>query len=201
MADRKPDPERSELLVQRAKAGDRDAFDALIRSSQDRLARLVRARLGSWLKSNEESADVVQSVLREAVAALPDFEYRGEGSFLRWLGTIVEHKLAHRARDLQREKRRADRVVPLEGEGSTLAVEGHEPSPSAVAAEHELDARYRDALAQLADPDREVLLLSLELGCSHDEIARALSIVSAEAVRKRVARALARLQALMRPPV
>ena len=38
-----------------------------------------------------------------------------------------------------------------------------------------------------------------ELGCTHAEIAQSLGAPSAEAVRKRVARALVRLEELMRP--
>jgi DNA-directed RNA polymerase specialized sigma24 family protein len=44
-------------------------------------------------------------------------------------------------------------------------------------------------------------MLHLNLGCSHGEIAEALALVSAEAVRKRIARALMKLQRLMQAPI
>jgi len=180
-------------LVRRAQTGDRTAFDALIRRCQDRLLRLVRTRLGPELRHVEESGDVLQSVLADAVRDLERFEYRGEGSFLRWLGALVEHKLRHHARDAGRAKRDREREVAFEG----AALAAPEPRPSQVAAGRELQERYRLALERLDDADREVVLLHLELGCTHDEIAAALSIPSAEAVRKRIARALVRLEGLL----
>ena len=187
------DPERSHDLVRRAQLGDREAFDALIRRNEARLIRLVRKRMGKELRQVEESGDVVQSALAEAVRALPRFEYRGEGSFLRWLGTIVEHEVLHHVRDLRREKRRPDAAAPMTEEPCAV-----DPSPSAVAAGKEVEARYQGAIETASAEDKELLLLHLELGCSHAEIAEALGIESAEAVRKRVARALVRLEQAMR---
>jgi RNA polymerase sigma-70 factor (ECF subfamily) len=192
-----PDPERSQELLQRAQHGDRDAFDALLRRSLDRLARLVHARIGAELRQHEESADIVQSALREAVAALPGFEWRGEGSFLRWLGTIVEHKLRHRARDRQRHKRGAGVARAPEAALGRLAAS--DPSPSRAATAHEAEQRYQAALATLAEPDRELLLLHVDLGCGPTEIAAALGLRSADAVRKRLSRALARLAPRLMP--
>ena len=188
-----PEPERSADLVRRAQEGDRMAFDALIRKNEVRLLRLVRARMGKELRGIEESHDVVQSALTEAVRGLPRFEYRGAGSFLRWLGTIVEHEVRHHLRDHHRAKRRRDFEEPLCDEPRAP-----DPSPSQIACGNEMTARYAQALER-ADPDeRELLLLHQELGCSHEEIAQALGIVSAEAVRKRIARGLARLERAMR---
>ena len=188
-----PDRERTRILVEAAQAGDRRAFDLLIQRNEIRLSRLVKARLGKELRSHEESADVIQSTLGEAMRALPAFEYRGEGSFLRWLGTLVENKVRHHLRDLHRQKRNPDAARPL----ACGELAARDPSPSALAATRELEERYHESLDRLAPEDKELLLLHLEIGCSHDEIAQALGIVSGEAVRKRTARALARLQRVM----
>jgi RNA polymerase sigma factor (sigma-70 family) len=191
-----PVSDSSRELVQQAQHGDRAAFDALIRRSEARLADLVHARMGAELRRHEESRDVVQSALREAVAALPRFEWQGEGSFLRWLGTIVEHKIHHRARDLHRAKRAADRCDAL-GSRDPPATD---PSPSAIAEGHQLEERYHEALAAMSAADRELLLLHVDLGCGPTEIAAALGIASSDAVRKRLARALARLAQAMESP-
>ena len=188
--------DQSADLVRRAQLGDRAAFDALIRRSADRLAHLVRTRMSPALRRHEDSADVVQSVLREAVADLPAFEYRGEGSFVRWLAGVVRHKVAHRVRDQNRDKRDAARTLPI-GDGSAAQPPSREPGPVELAVGHEAEGRYHLALERLDEGERELLLLYLELGCSHGEIAEALSITSTEAVRKRIARALAKLQAAM----
>jgi len=179
--------------------GGRSAFELLIRRSQPRLVRLVHARLGRTLRQNEDTADLVQSALLEAVRDLPRFEYRGKGSFLRWLSAIVAHKLRHHARDLGRRKRDPARAQPLPEESTAggRVVRSSEPSPSDVAAGHELEDRYLAALARLPPLDRELVMMRVELHCSYAAIAAALSLGSADAVRKRLVRALARLEGLM----
>lgn len=187
-----------EALAHRARGGDREAFDALIRRSQPRLERLVRARMGGELRAVEESDDLVQTALAAAVRDLPAFVPDGEGSFLRWLGTVVENKIRHHLRNLKRQCRDPGRAET--GTGALQHQAGAEPSPSALVAERETEARYRAALERLEPIDREVVLLHVELGSTYQEIAEALNQTSSEAVRKRVARAVARLGLLMGGP-
>jgi RNA polymerase sigma-70 factor (ECF subfamily) len=187
-----------EALVDRARGGDRDAFDALIRRSQPRLANLVRARMGGELRQVEESGDLVQTALAAAVRDLPAFTPDGEGSFLRWLAAVVENKIRHRLRDLKRQCRDPARAEPASAALADRA--GSEPGPSSRAAEHETEARYRAALERLEPVDREVVLLHVDLGWTYQDIAGALGQASAEAVRKRVTRAVARLGLLMGSP-
>jgi RNA polymerase sigma-70 factor (ECF subfamily) len=189
------DLEGSAELVRKAQSGDRDAFDALIRKYEHRLNRLVAARMGKELRSVEESGDMIQTALTEAVRALPSFEYRGEGSFLRWLGAIVENRVRHHVRALHRE-RRSPAVETDLGPGKDPGA--RDPSPSEHAIGLEFEDRYATALELLPPGDKEILLLHLEIGASHAEIGAALGLASADAARMRVARALARLHLAMR---
>jgi RNA polymerase sigma factor (sigma-70 family) len=190
------DPNQSADLLRAARAGDRASFDDLLRRSEDRLLRLVRARMGAVLRGFEESGDLVQSAMAEAVRGLPRFEYAGEGSFLRWLSTIVEHKIRHHLRDLQRQRRDPGRHA----DAAPDAIAADATSPSEAAIGGELEASYTAALGSLPAADQEVLLLHLDLGCSHAEIAAAIGAPSPEAVRKRIARTLVRLEQAMREP-
>ncbi len=52
---------------------------------------------------------------------------------------------------------------------------------------------YEAALSKLSDDQREVVVMRVELGMAHDEIAAATESPSANAARMRVARALADL--------
>jgi RNA polymerase sigma-70 factor (ECF subfamily) len=187
--------QQSQELVRRAQAGDRAAFDALLSRNEARLARLVKKRMGSELRATEDSQDVIQSALAEAVRALPSFEYRGEGSFLRWLGTIVEHRVRNHVRALRREKRTREAEARGVRPGELAAPD---PSPSQNAIGLEFEARYAEALERAAPEDKELLLLHLELGASHGEIAAALGLASPDAARMRLGRALARLNGAMR---
>jgi RNA polymerase sigma-70 factor (ECF subfamily) len=188
------DLERSAELVRKAQGGDRAAFDALIRKYEQRLSRLVAARMGKELRSVEESGDVIQTSLTEAVRTLPSFEYRGEGSFLRWLGAIVENRVRDHVRALHRERRNPERETGL---GPDLDGDARDPSPSQHAIGREFEDRYARALELVAPADKELLLLHLELGASHAEIGAALGLASADAARMRIARALARLQRMI----
>ncbi|WP_431477472.1 sigma-70 family RNA polymerase sigma factor [Massilia eburnea] len=75
------DPDRE--LVERARAGERTAFDLLVARYQRRLLRLV-LRL---LRDPAEAEDVVQETFLKAYRALPRF--RGEAAFYTWLYRIA----------------------------------------------------------------------------------------------------------------
>ncbi|WP_426162478.1 sigma-70 family RNA polymerase sigma factor [Pseudoduganella sp. R-34] len=77
----KVDPDRE--LVERARAGERAAFDQLVARYQRRLLRLV-LRL---LRDPAEAEDVVQETFLKAYRALPRF--RGEAAFYTWLYRIA----------------------------------------------------------------------------------------------------------------
>lgn len=77
----KVDPDHE--LVERARAGERAAFDLLVARYQRRLLRLV-LRL---LRDPAEAEDVVQETFLKAYRALPRF--RGEAAFYTWLYRIA----------------------------------------------------------------------------------------------------------------
>jgi RNA polymerase sigma-70 factor (ECF subfamily) len=77
----KVDPDRE--LVERARAGERAAFDLLVARYQRRLLRLV-LRL---LRDQAEAEDVVQETFLRAYRALPRF--RGDAAFYTWLYRIA----------------------------------------------------------------------------------------------------------------
>jgi len=77
----KVDPDRE--LMERARAGERAAFDQLVGRYQRRLLRLV-LRL---LRDQAEAEDVVQEAFLRAYRALPRF--RGDAAFYTWLYRIA----------------------------------------------------------------------------------------------------------------
>lgn len=74
--------ECDQLLVERAQAGDRAAFDLLVEKYQRRLMRLV-SRL---VHDQAEAEDVVQDTFIKAYRALRHF--RGDAAFYTWLYRI-----------------------------------------------------------------------------------------------------------------
>src|SRR5437867_13292726 len=82
--------EDREALVQRAQAGDPQAFDDLIELHRRRLAAHVRSRLGAPLQARVEVDDVLQEISLRAMKSIQAIHCEDENAFFRWLGTIAE---------------------------------------------------------------------------------------------------------------
>ena len=78
----------TQQLVTLAQGGDDSALDQLCGIYTERVRRIVRFRMGSELRSQLESMDLVQEALIEADKGLGDFSYCSDGDFLRWLSSI-----------------------------------------------------------------------------------------------------------------
>ena len=87
----------SQYLVAAVHRGDAAALDALMRRHLPDLRVFVRAKSGPQLRAQESCSDLVQTVCREALQSVERYEWRGEGSFRRWLFTLALNKLRNRA--------------------------------------------------------------------------------------------------------
>ncbi len=190
-------------MVARAAGGDATARDALFAAHQDALRAYVRLRLGRHLRSREESLDLTQSVVREALEDLPRFEVRGEGGFRRWLLMRAENKIKDRGRFWKRARRDPRLEIALvSGSGddaedrAVVAALQNLSTPSREAAGREELLRLEHAIAELSDDQRRVILLARVAGMSHEEVAREMGR-TVLATRSLLARAMARLAILM----
>lgn len=190
MSDAGPDSQHLFAAVHR---GDAAALDALLRRHLPDLRVFVRAKSGPRLRAQESCSDLVQTVCREALQSVEHYEWRGEGSFRRWLFTLAMNKLRNRADYHAAERRDAARVVA----GGDVVGEtpgGFGPSQHAIAGE--ANAKFEASLDRLDEDHREVILMARVIGMSHQEIAAELGIAEG-AVRTRLSRALSRLATLM----
>ena len=137
-------------LLRRARAGDRDACEALIQGYQGRLKSRLRPRIGAGLRQKLNLEDVVQETLSNALVSLKTFEYRGEGSFLGWLCSIGERVILKAAE--------SDRRKPL----LTLRheIEARQTSPSKGMRQEERFDRLKGAIQNLGPDQREVVMLA-----------------------------------------
>ncbi len=90
------DPDRE--LVERFRAGERSAFDVLVRSHQKGVWRMVRR----YIKSDADAADVTQQVFVRAFKGLVTF--RGASSVKSWLFRIAINCSLSWIRDHRREQ-------------------------------------------------------------------------------------------------
>ncbi len=185
----------SEGAIERFRAGEPGAVDALFEQHMPALLAFARLRLGPMLAARESAHDVVQSAFREVLEGAPRFRYGGEAAFRAWLYTHVSRKIADRAeywkaqrRDVGREQRVEDGVFDLVRR--TLS------SPSQDAVGREALERLDAAFEQLPDDHREVIMLSRVAGLSRAEIAQVTGRTEAS-IRNLLPRALARLADLV----
>ena len=185
----------SAALVSAAKRGDREALDELLRRHLPLVRAFVRLRSDRAFRARESQSDVVQSVCREVLEGLGDFEYRGEAAFRGWLHVVSLNKLRERARYHRADRRDPDqeeapfaddRVVDYEAFGS----------PSAIVGQSEQASRIEAAFDELKPEHREVIALARLSGLPAREIGRRMNR-SETAVRQLLSRALVRLSALL----
>jgi RNA polymerase sigma factor (sigma-70 family) len=176
-------------LVEKTKRGDAAARDRLMRRYLPLLTRWTHGRLPHNARDLNETSDLVQTALLRAFQSLPTFEAEGNGAFFGFLRTIVLNLLRDEVRRLTRR--------PLSVELPEEFPDAFS-SPLASAVTLETLKAYEFAMQQLDEPERDVVIMRIELGLSHQDIAAMTSSPTPNAARMRVARALARLAELMR---
>ncbi|MDX2032391.1 MAG: sigma-70 family RNA polymerase sigma factor [Blastocatellia bacterium] len=161
---RKRDQELIEL-VRKIAAGDQAAMAALYDSTSRLVYGLALRVLGDAATAEEVTLDVYTQVWRQAAAY-----DTGRGSPLAWLTTIARSRAIDRLRSGWQDQQRKQ---PLETVGDAPASAAAGPEEMTVAAERQ---RFvRQALAQLAPEQREVLELAYYSGLSHSEISAKLN--------------------------
>ena len=144
-------------IVERARNLEPSAFDELIERYSVRLYNFMY-RLTA---QRDDAQEMVQEVYLRLVRMLPD--YRDDGRFEAWLFRIA----LNLARDRMRRKRRGPAFVCFEGSASESAQHvqhdpvDHRQTPQLASDDHraELSRKLDEALAQLPDAEREVILL------------------------------------------
>lgn len=180
-------------------AGDGASGDALAKHLPS-LHAYVRLKMGHLLAGREGSVDLLQSACREVLQDLPDRPGLSEAHLRHWLFVAAERKIVDRVRYLQAAKRDVRlAALPAAGDADAATLSDLYVSlatPSQHAAGRELLDRVERAFTQLADNQREVILLSRLAGLSHAEIAVRMNSTEG-AVRTLLYRALGTLGALL----
>jgi RNA polymerase sigma-70 factor, ECF subfamily len=153
-------------LVQRARQGDSEAFEALVRRHLRAAYAVALARVGEPTDAEDACQDAFVTALERIE------ECRDPDRFGAWLLTIVRH----RALD-QRRRQAVRRALPL----TAVAERAGEEDPHRDAERRQLHGRLLGALSGLTELQREVLLLFDFEGWTHQEIARRLGISSGSA--------------------
>lgn len=170
-------PEAERALVQRAGAGDEEAFGTLMRTHYEPVFRLVC----SMLRDEHSARDVCQEIWLTVWKNLGTF--RGDAKFSTWLHPIATRRAIDHLRS---RKRWFSRFIPFasdvgedDGKADRVAAapEAVEPDdPRRQLERGESNARFESAIASLPPKHRAVLALREIQHLSYDEIAAHLGI-------------------------
>ena len=175
----KVEADNDQLLVDRARLGDRHAFDLLVLKYQSRLLSLV-----SRLVSNQNDAlDVLQDTFVKAYRSLNTF--RGESAFYTWLYRIAVNTAKNHLAARAKESKDISLDVEVTGE---LPVLEDLSAPEDQAGAEELQRAILHSIEQLPDDLKHALTLRELEGMSYDEIALAMDCPIGT-VRSRIFRA------------
>jgi RNA polymerase sigma-70 factor (ECF subfamily) len=166
-------------LVDRARAGDGEAWAELYRAAYARLVAFAHHRLGDV----DDARDAVSETMARAVGQLARFQ-GDEAGFTPWLFGILRHVVAdvHRSRARAHKHARPE-VVEVPDAAEALLLQ----------ADHAL---VREAFGRLGPAEQELLALRVVGGLSSQEAAAALGCTPGS-VRMAQMRALTKLRTMV----
>ncbi|HLC42905.1 MAG TPA: sigma-70 family RNA polymerase sigma factor [Methylomirabilota bacterium] len=168
------DVQNEQGLVEALKRGDVKAFEAFVLTYQHRVFGISLRMLGDRSEAEEIAQEAFLRVYRSIR------EFRGESKLSTWLYTITSRLCLNRLKSGERQRR--------EGAGVLARIANGHPDPAETLEESELEAAIRQAIAEL-DEDRRIVVVLRDLhGLSYEEIAEALDL-ELGTVRSRLHRA------------
>jgi RNA polymerase sigma-70 factor (ECF subfamily) len=179
-------------LVRRVQAGDKKAFDLLVRKYQHKLVSVISRYINDW----SECQDVAQESFIRAYRALGNF--RGDAQFYTWLykiavNTAKNHLVARGRRPPTDDIDAADAV---QYDGGTLLRDTDTPEHEL--ARQEMEGIVAATVAALPDELRRAITLREVDGLSYEEIAATMNCPIGT-VRSRIFRARDAIDQKLRP--
>ena len=196
-----PEGEQTLNLLAEIRDGDGEAVNALISRHREAIRRLVHMRMDKAITSRLDASDVVQDVLFEASRRLSDYISDPALPFHLWLRQLAKDRMIdmHR-RHRTAQRRSVDREQPVNSIGdddrsaADLAqlLQDAELTPAAANVRREMEEQFLDAVNQLNESEREIIMMRHFEHLSSAEAAQVLDMTPA-AAGMRYMRALRKL--------
>lgn len=170
-----------QVLVQRARGGDLDAYDVLVRRHHSRLYGMVF----NMTRSRQDAEDLLQEVFVKAYDALKGF--KGDAAFYTWIYRIAVNRAINFVKNRKRRMTVSLNDPGLSGESQ----EDRRPelsnndTPARDARLKEIQEKLNRALDTLSDNHKAVVIMHDMQGIPHEQIAEVLGI-SCGTVRSRL---------------
>lgn len=161
------DAKQEAALVEKARAGDLQAYDELVRRYQER----IYGTIYHMTSNHEDANDLVQETFIKAFSALKSF--KGGSSFYTWVYRIAVNKTINFLK--QRKNRTGMSLNDLdfnaENDPDLVALISHK-TPRREAGLSELQKKLNEAMGKLSEVHRLVVTLHDVQGVPHEEIAQ-----------------------------
>ena len=182
-------------LVQRAKSGDARAFKLLVERYQ---RKVISVALG-MVKDREEAMDVAQEAFIKVHKYLDHF--KGDSSFYTWLYRITTNcciDVLRKRNAMKGESVEFDEQVQMDFAEANIGALGSQlgTNPQKSALRKELAEKIEEALQQVPEKHRAILLLREVEGMSYEDLSRTLEIPKGT-VMSRLFHARAKVQKLL----
>ncbi|MEM0926282.1 MAG: sigma-70 family RNA polymerase sigma factor [Planctomycetota bacterium] len=195
------DPPEIARMLERLATGDDSVWPELLRMYDGYLHRLLSARLDTRLNRRFDMLDLIQETHLQLTRRIQDYLERRPMPFKLWVrATACQCVMQQYRKHVQAQARSVGREQHATDQSSVLLARqliDSMTSPSGKAANREESERVMQAVGNLSESDREVLLLRTYEGLTNAEASRVLEIEQ-DACRKRYTRALLRLRESMR---
>ena len=200
-----PDSDATQELLVAARGGDVAAVNNLMERHRKALRRMVALRMDRQIAGRVDASDIVQDVLVEANRRLADFIDDGKMPFHLWLRQLAKDRLIDMHRRHHAQRRSVEREQPIKADGnmdrSSMDLEGQlsdpQLTPAAANIRKEQRGLFWEALDDLCEQDREVILMRHAEHLGNSEVAEALDL-SPAAAGMRYLRAMRRLRAILK---
>jgi RNA polymerase sigma-70 factor, ECF subfamily len=177
---------REQSLVRLVCAGDRRAYDELIRSHQDHVMRYAYALTGNA----DDAVDLAQEVFIQAYQGLS--QLRKPITFTAWFNQVMIRVCNHGLRRLRRHPIPISQLQDTEGKNPLEEMpEASEAAPEVILCRREREQRVLEALRRLPTHSRSLLILFHVNSVSYEDLAIAyhlpLGTIKSQLSRARVA--------------
>ena len=196
-----PNHDETIELLNGAQQGDRDAVDRLLDRHRDSLNRMVRCRLNQGVVRRVDASDVVQDALITASRRLAEYLHSPSMPFHAWLRQLARDRLA----DVYRRELAAKRNVAREQNMANADRSSLDPlaqdrdeqlTPAAMLLRKEFAELFQNAVDQLDDDAREIILMRHSEQLTNSQAAELLGLTE-PAAGMRYLRALRQIKSFL----
>jgi RNA polymerase sigma-70 factor (ECF subfamily) len=189
-------------LIERARREEPGALDRLLESYRNYLRLLARTGLDASLQGKADPSDLVQDALFKASQRFEQFQGANDAELAGWLRQILARCLADLVRHYRTSGRHAgreqslDRILDRSSQAMERILATDDGSPGSSLHHRDLGVLLSDALAQLSEEHREVIVLHHLEDLDWDTVAMRMGRTTG-AVRMLWTRALKQLRPLI----